>query len=187
MMRKYFKHPKALVGKKTEIGEKTRVWAFANVQDGAKIGSACNIADHCFIEKGVVIGDHVTVKNGVSIFEGIVLEDDVFCGTNVVFVNDRRPRSHRKDPWTLEKTTVKKGATLGSNATILCGITIGEYGFVGAGSVVTKDVAPYAIVAGNPARPVGYACQCGRKLNEKFCCYCGLTFRQTKKGLVMDA
>jgi acetyltransferase-like isoleucine patch superfamily enzyme len=186
-VKKYFKHSKALVGTKADIGDKTRVWAFVNVQDGAKIGKACNVADHCFIEKGVVIGDHVTIKNGVSLFDGIVLGDDVFCGTNVVFVNDRRPRSHRKDAWTLEKTIVKKGATLGSNATILCGITIHEYGFVGAGSVVTKDVLPYTIVVGNPARPGGYACRCGRKLDKKFSCVCGLSYRQSKKGLILDA
>lgn len=187
MTKKYFKHPKALVGKKAQIGDKTRVWAFSNIQDGAKIGRGCNVADHCFIEKGVVVGDHVTIKNGVSIFDGITLEDDVFCGTNVIFVNDRRPRSHRKDAWTLERTTVKKGATLGSNATILCGITVGKYGFVGAGSVVTKDVAPYTIVAGNPARPIGFTCACGRKLDKKFCCSCGLKYRRTSKGLKVDA
>jgi len=182
----YVKHRTALVGKKTKIGKKTRVWAFTNIQDGATVGAHCNVADHCFIEKGVVIGDHVTIKNGVSIFDGIILEDDVFCGTNVVFVNDRRPRSHRKDAWTLEKTIVHKGATIGSNATILCGLTIGSYAFIGAGSVVTKDVPPYTIVAGNPARAVGFACQCGRKVNKKFVCSCGLCYRRGKKGLILD-
>jgi acetyltransferase-like isoleucine patch superfamily enzyme len=179
----YFKHPTALVGKKAIIGKKTRVWAFVNIQDGATIGSFCNVTDHCFIEKGVTIGNHVTIKNGVSIFEGITLEDDVFCGTNVVFVNDRRPRSHRKGAWTLEKTLVQKGATIGSNATILCGLTIGSYALVGAGSVVTKDVPAYAIVVGNPARVAGFACQCGCKLNKQLSCPCGLFYRRGEKGL----
>jgi len=182
----YFKHSAALVGKKAIIGKKTRVWAFTNIQDGATIGSFCNVADHCFIEKGVVIGDHVTIKNGVSIFEGVTLGDDVFCGTNVVFVNDRCPRSHRKDSWTLEKTLVKKGATIGSNATVLCGLTIGTYALIGAGSVVTRDVPAYTIVVGNPARAFGFACQCGRKLNKKFVCSCGLSYRREGKGLVLN-
>jgi acetyltransferase-like isoleucine patch superfamily enzyme len=181
----YFKHPKALVAKKAVIGKKTRVWAFANIQEGARIGAHCNVADHCYIEKGVTIGDHVTIKNGVSIFEGISLEDYVFCGTNVVFVNDRRPRSQRQGGWILEKILVQKGATIGSNATVLCGLTIGTYALIGAGSVVTKDVPAYAIVVGNPARVVGFACQCGFKLDKKFSCVCGLTYRRGKKGLIL--
>ena len=120
----YFKHKTALVGPKAKIGKTTRIWAFANIQDGAVVGEGCNICDGCFIEKGAVVGNHVTLKNGISIFQGITLEDDVFCGTNTAFVNDRYPRSHRKDPWVLEKTTVKKGATIGSNTTVLCGIVI---------------------------------------------------------------
>ena len=148
----YFKHETALVGVKAKIGHGTRIWAFSNVQDGATIGEHCNVADHCFIEKGVQVGDFVTIKNGVSIFEGVIIENDVFCGTNTVFINDRNPRSHRKDNWKMEKTIVKKGATIGSNATILCGIAIGEYAFVGAGSVVIKDVPSHAMVAGNPAK-----------------------------------
>jgi acetyltransferase-like isoleucine patch superfamily enzyme len=184
---KYFKHPQALVGKKAVIGEKTRVWAFVNIQDGVHIGSHCNIADHCFLEKGVVVGNHVTIKNGVALFDGVTLQDDVFCGTHVVFINDRRPRSHRQDAWTLEKTVVSQGVTIGSNATILCGITIGPYAFIGAGSVVTKDIPAYALVAGNPARIMGYACRCGRKLNEKFSCSCGLQYRRSKKGLAVHA
>jgi len=179
----YFKHKTALVGKKAHIGKKTRIWAFTNIQDGAYVGEGCNVADHCFIEKGVTVGNHVTIKNGVSIFEGVTLEDDVFCGTNVVFINDRRPRSHRKDPWTLEKTKIKKGATIGSNATVLCGITIGAYAFIGAGSVVTKNIPDHAMVVGNPAKAIGFVCRCGRSLNRKYVCSCGLFYHRTKKGL----
>jgi len=170
---KYFKHPKALIGPKAKIGDKTRVWAFTNIQNGAVIGKNCNICDGCYIEKGVVIGDHVTVKNNIAIFEGVTIEDDVFCGTHTAFINDRHPRSHRKDKWVLEKTLIKKGATLGSNVTILCGITVGEYAFVGAGAVVTKDVPAYALVLGNPAQIKGYACRCGKKLEDYLACSCG--------------
>lgn len=180
---KYFRHKTALIGKKVRIGEKTRIWAFTNIQDGAVIGQHCNICDGCFIEKGAVIGNHVTLKNGIAVFEGITLEDDVFCGNNVAFINDRYPRSHRKDKWHLEKITVKKGATIGSNATILCGATVGQYAVVGAGSVVVKDVPAYAVVVGNPAKQKGYACRCGRKLDNALTCSCGLSFILARQGL----
>jgi len=173
---KYFKHPKALVGSKAKIGEKTRVWAFTNIQNGAVIGKNCNICDGCYIEKGVVLGNHVTIKNNIAVFDGVIMEDDVFCGTNTAFINDRHPRSHRKDKWVIEKTLIKKGATLGSNVTVLCGITVGEYAFVGAGAVVTKDVPAYALVMGNPAQMKGYACRCGKKLNGPMICSCGLKY-----------
>ena len=180
---KYFRHKTALLGPKAKIGEKTKVWAFVNIQDGAVIGKSCKICDGCFIEKGVVIGDYVTLKNGISVFEGVTIEDDVFCGAHAAFINDRYPRSHRKDPWVLEKTRIKKGATIGSNATILCGVTIGEYSVVGAGSVVTKNVKPYTIVVGNPACFKGYACQCGRKLSDTLRCSCGLSYIPEKQTL----
>ena len=180
---KYSRHKTAQLGPRAKIGENTRIWAFTNIQDGAIIGKHCNICDGCFIEKGAVIGNYVTLKNGVAVFEGITLEDDVFCGANTAFINDRYPRSHRKDPWVLEQTLVKKGATIGSNATILCGITIGEYAVVGAGGVVTKNVPPYTIVTGNPAKFRGYACRCGRKLNDALKCLCSLTYTLTGQGI----
>ncbi|MCR4337355.1 MAG: N-acetyltransferase [Candidatus Omnitrophica bacterium] len=169
-MRNYFQHEQALVSSKAKIGENTRIWAFVNIQDGAVIGKECNICDGCYVEKGAVIGDHVTIKNGVAVYEGVILEDDVFCGTNVAFINDRYPRSHRSDAWTLEKTCVKKGATIGSNSTIMCGVTIGAYALIGAGSVVTRDINNHWIVTGNPAKPVGYACCCGRRLPSTLTC-----------------
>lgn len=169
----YFQHETAIVSPRARIGKNTRIWAFTNVQDDAVIGEGCNICDNCFVEKGASIGNHVTVKNGVSVFEGITLEDDVFCGANVAFINDRFPRSHREGPWTLEKTLVRKGATVGSNATVLCGLTVGEYAFVGAGAVVVKDVPDYALVYGNPGRMHGYVCRCGKKLPEDLTCSCG--------------
>ncbi len=181
---KFFKHEKALVAPEAEIGEGTRVWAFANVLGGAKIGSHCNIADGCFVEGGAVIGNHVTLKNQVAVWDGVSLADDVFVGAGVTFINDRYPRSHRSDAWTLEKTTVHKGATIGANATVLCGLSIGTYAVVGAGSVVTKDVKPHTIVAGNPARFAGHACRCGRKLNDALHCPCGSKYRLADNSLV---
>lgn len=182
----YYKHPTALISSSAKIGDNTRIWAFTNIQDDVIIGENCNICDACFVEKGVSIGAHVTLKNNVSVFEGITLEDDVFVGGNTSFINDRHPRSHRNDPWVLEKTLVKKGATIGSNATILCGITIGEYAFVAAGCVVTKDIPVHAIVVGNPAELKGYACCCGRKLNDNLICSCGLKYSLHGKELKIN-
>lgn len=181
---KYHRHKHALIAPTARIGEKTRVWAFVNIQDGVKIGKNCNICDHCFIEKGVVVGDNVTIKNGVSVFKGVVLEDNVFCGTNAVFINDRYPRSNNSR-WHLEKTVVKKGATIGSNATVLCGVTIGAYAVIGAGAVVTKDVGAHVIAVGNPAQFKGYACRCGKTLPKSLKCSCGSRYVLTNKGLAL--
>lgn len=174
----YFKHEQAIVHEGARVGEGTRVWAFANIQAGAVIGRGCNICDGSFVEKGAVVGDHVTIKHHVSVFDGVTIEDDVFVGSNVAFINDRYPRSHREDQWTLEKTLIKKGATLGSNSTILCGLTVGEFAVIGAGSVVTKDVPAHRIMGGNPAQMMGYACHCGRRLNYDLQCSCGRQYAQ---------
>lgn len=181
----YFKHDKAIVDDGATIGEGTRVWAFAHVQKGAQIGSGCNVGHGAYIEKGSVVGNHVTVKNNVSIFDGVTIEDDVFIGANIAFINDRFPRSHREDQWTLEKTLVRKGATLGAGAVIMCGVTIGQYALIGAGSVVTKNVPDHAIVVGNPAKFKGYACHCGRPLNQYYRCSCGRTYTVHQEGLVL--
>lgn len=177
----YFKHDKAIVEDGARIGKATRIWAFTNIQNGAAIGAHCNICDGCFVEKGAVIGDHVTVKHHVAVFDGVTLEDDVFVGSNVAFINDRHPRSHRQDDWTLEKTTVKKSTSLGSNSVILCGLTVGAYAVVGAGAVVTRDVPPHAIITGNPGVITGHACRCGLRLNDNLKCSCGAQY--TKEDL----
>ena len=153
--RKYFAHPNALV-ESPHIGDRTRVWAFAHVLPGARIGADCNICDGVFVENDVVVGDRVTVKCGVQLWDGITLEDDVFVGPNATFTNDPFPRS-RHYPERFPRTVVRRGASIGANATLLPGLTIGEGAMIGAGAVVTKDVPPRAVVVGNPARIVGDA------------------------------
>lgn len=195
----YFRHEKALVEDGAVIGDGTRLWAFTNIQAGALIGKNCNICDGTFVEKGVRIGDHVTIKHHVAIFNGVTIEDDVFIGSNVALINDRYPRSHRAGGWKLEKTVIKKGAAVGSNAVILCGLMIGEYAFVGAGSVVTQNVPAYALVYGNPARVQGYVCRCGQKLNvsrgllgrwicqfKKIGCSCGCQYCFKEQALSLE-
>jgi acetyltransferase-like isoleucine patch superfamily enzyme len=153
-MNNYFKHNSALVESES-IGANSRVWAFAHILPGARIGSECNICDHVFIENDVVVGDRVTVKCGVQLWDGLRVEDDVFIGPNATFTNDIFPRS-KQYPKDFLKTILRKGCSIGANATVLCGIEIGEFAMVGAGAVVTKSVPPRAIVYGNPAIIHGY-------------------------------
>lgn len=148
-----FIHPNAIC-ESLNIGEKTRIWAFVHILPGAKIGEDCNICDFVFIENEVVIGDRVTIKSGVQIWDHIEIENDVFIGPNVTFTNDRYPRSKRYENLG-EKTTIKCGASIGANSTILPGITLGKHSMIGAGSVVTRDIPDYALAFGNPARIAG--------------------------------
>jgi len=181
----FFKHERALVHQGAKIGEGTRIWANANILEGAIIGKHCNICDGCYVEQGAIIGDHVTLKNGVAVFNGVTLEDDVFVGAGVVFINDRNPRSHRSTDWVLEKTLVQKGATIGANATVICGIRIGTYAIVGAGTVALKNVPAYTIVVGNPARWAGYACRCGLTLSDDLKCACGASYQIINDKIVV--
>jgi UDP-2-acetamido-3-amino-2,3-dideoxy-glucuronate N-acetyltransferase len=152
----FFKHESSIV-ETPNIGNGTRIWAYVHVLAGASIGRECNICDHTFVENDVVIGDRVTVKSGVQIWDGVRIEDDVFIGPNATFTNDRFPRSgHHQDTPGVPRTVVRRGASVGANATILPGITVGECAMVGAGAVVTHDAPPYTVVAGNPARIIGY-------------------------------
>lgn len=178
-----FVHPHGLC-ESDQVGPGTRIWAWAHVLPGAIVGADCNICDHAFVEGGVRVGDRVTVKNAVLLFDGVTVEDDVFLGPNVVFTNDLTPRAHvRKDGAALLPTVVRRGATIGANATIVCGRTVGRHAFVAAGSVVTRDVPAHALMAGNPARPVGWACTCGVRLDDDLGCEaCGRRFVHAGEG-----
>lgn len=167
----------------TKIGAGTRIWAFAHVMPDAVIGENCNVCDHVFVEDGAIIGNRVTVKNNVLVWRGVTIGDDVFVGPNVVFTNDRTPRAHtRKSHEDLVPTWVASGATVGANATVVCGVRIGEDAFVAAGSVVTRDVRPHGFVAGNPARMIGWACRCGNRLGPDLRCTCGRRYRPQPDG-----
>ena len=159
-----FVHESSYVDEGCEIGPGTRIWHFTHVMTGARIGKRCNIGQNVVISPGVVIGDNVKIQNNVSVYTGVVLEDDVFCGPSMVFTNVVNPRSHvsRKDEY--RETVVRRGASLGANATIVCGHSIGRFAFIGAGAVVTRDVPDYALVIGNPGRISGWMCECGVKL-----------------------
>jgi UDP-2-acetamido-3-amino-2,3-dideoxy-glucuronate N-acetyltransferase len=166
-----------------EVGPRTRIWAFAHVLPGARIGADCTVGDHAFVEGGAVLGDRVTVKNNVLVWAGVTVEDEVFLGPNAVFTNDPTPRAaFRKGPAGWQPTLVRSGATVGANATVLSGLTIGRWALVGAGSVVTADVGDHALVVGNPARQVGWACVCGRTLPGDLACACDRRYRVSGSG-----
>jgi UDP-2-acetamido-3-amino-2,3-dideoxy-glucuronate N-acetyltransferase len=178
-------HERALC-ESDDVGGGTRVWAFAHVMRGAHVGRDCNVGDHAFIETGAWVGDRVTIKNAVLIWDGVRIEDDVFVGPNVVFTNDPNPRAAFKKPASgFLPTHVERGATLGANSSIVCGITIGANAFVGAGAVVIRSVPAHAMVVGNPARRVAWICACGGKLDARLRCGCGRTHRRQRgAGLV---
>jgi len=160
----YFAHETAVIDAGSIIGNGTKIWHFSHIMDGAVIGENCNIGQNVVISPGVVLGRNVKVQNNVSVYTGVICEDDVFLGPSMVFTNISNPRSGviRRDKY--EKTIVKRGASIGANATIICGHTIGTYAFIGAGAVVTKDVPDYALVYGNPARQTGWMSEYGHKL-----------------------
>lgn len=176
-------HPSGLC-ESDNVGVGTRVWAFAHVLAGAVVGVDCNICDGAFVESGAVLGDRVTVKNGTLVFDGVTCEDEVFLGPNVLFTNDLRPRAAiRKGPGELLPTLVRRGATLGAGAVVVCGIEVGEYAFAAAGSVLTRNVPAHAFVAGNPARQKGWACRCGERLDIALRCgACGESYRPSPAG-----
>lgn len=170
MSKDYFVHDTSIVDANVSIGKGTKVWHFNHISEGADIGENCQLGQNCFVGKDVKIGEGCKLQNNVSVYNGVELEDYVFCGPSMVFTNDLTPRCMYPKNGVFKKTLVKKGATIGANATIVCDITIGKYALIGAGAVVTKDVPDYAIIVGNPGRIIGYACECGGKLDGKFFC-----------------
>ncbi|MFC4931137.1 acyltransferase [Massilia sp. GCM10023247] len=157
-------HPSAIVDEGATLGAGTRVWHFAHVCAGARVGDACSLGQNVFVGNDVRIGNHVKIQNNVSVYDAVTLEDDVFCGPSMVFTNVHNPRAavERKNEY--RRTLVRRGATIGANATIVCGVTVGEYAFIGAGAVVTHDVAPFALMAGVPARQIGWMSRFGERL-----------------------
>ena len=186
MKNDYFVHESTYVDKSAEIGKNTKIWHFCNIMHDVSIGDNCKLGQNVHVGRGVVIGSNVKIQNNVSVYTGVTLEDDVFCGPSMVFTNIINPRSAypRNSDEFYRKTLVKKGASIGANATVVCGITLGVSCFVGAGSTVTKDVPAFALVYGNPARINGWVCECGEQLNfiddAASCCECGT--RYSKKG-----
>lgn len=164
-------HPSAEVSERAVLGEGTKIWHQSQVREGAVLGKGCIVSKACYIDFGVSIGDYVKVQNGVSIYHGVTLEDGVFCGPHCVFTNDLFPRSinpdgtpKSADDWILSKTLIRHGASIGANATIRCGVTVGRWAMVGAGAAVTRDVPDYGLVFGVPARLHGFVCSCGARL-----------------------
>jgi UDP-2-acetamido-3-amino-2,3-dideoxy-glucuronate N-acetyltransferase len=178
----YFAHPTACVDDGAVIGAGTKIWHFCHVMPGAVIGERCSLGQNVVVMPGTRLGDNVKIQNNVSVYEGVTLEDDVFCGPSCVFTNVSTPRSHVSRRGEYQPTLVRRGATIGANATVVCGVTLGRYAFVGAGAVVTKDVADFALVVGSPARRVGWMCHCGVRLGLEEgaarCERCGTAYRE---------
>jgi acetyltransferase-like isoleucine patch superfamily enzyme len=160
----YYAHPTAIVESES-IGEGTKIWHFAHVRRSSKIGKCCNIGKSVYIDIGAEVGDNVKIQNFVSVYKGVVIEDDVFVGPSATFTNDLYPRAFIWDEEHVSATRICRGSSIGANATIVCGITIGEYAMIGAGSVVAEDVPSHALILGNPGRQRGWVCRCGRRLN----------------------
>lgn len=161
----YFKHESAYIDDSVTIGEGTKIWHFCHVQSGSTLGIGCVLGQNVFVGSNVLIGSRVKIQNNVSVYEGVQLEDNVFCGPSVVFTNIKDPRSSFPQQGKYITTLVKEGATLGANSTIVCGITVGRFAFIGAGSVVTKDVPEFALIVGNPGKQIGWMSRAGKKLN----------------------
>jgi UDP-2-acetamido-3-amino-2,3-dideoxy-glucuronate N-acetyltransferase len=181
-----FIHESAYVDDGAQIGAGTKIWHFCHVMPGAVIGERCSLGQNVVVMNGTRMGHNVKIQNNVSIYEGVELEDDVFCGPSMVFTNVINPRSHVSRKTEYKRTLVKRGTSIGANATIVCGVTLGEYAFVGAGAVITKDVLPFALMAGVPAKRIGWMCQCGERLPDSgvgTCAACGTTYERRGDGI----
>lgn len=184
-MAEFFLHPSSYIDENVSIGAGTKIWHFCHVQSGAEIGENCSLGQNVNVANNVRIGNNVKVQNNVSLYEGVILEDYVFCGPSMVFTNDLTPRSrYPKGSSGYKRTLVKHDATIGANATIVCGIEIGEWALIAAGAVVTKDVLPHALMVGVPARQIGWVCECGQVLDSRlYCADCGSQYHVTKNIL----
>lgn len=173
---KVFIHETAEVSEAAKIGKGSKIWNHAQIREKSEVGEECIISKNVYIDTGVRIGNHVKIQNNVNVYHGVIVEDDVFLGPSMTFTNDMFPRAFNMD-WEISETRVRKGASIGANVVIVCGVEIGEYSMIGAGSVVTKDVPDFALVVGNPARRIGWVCKCGRRLNDKNMCeVCGIRY-----------
>lgn len=179
----FFVHESSYVDDNVEIGDNTKIWFFNHIQSGARIGKDCTIGQNVNVANGVKIGDRCKIQNNVSVYEGVELEDDVFCGPSMVFTNDYMPRATIRREYL--KTIVHRGASIGANATIVCGNEIGEWALIAAGAVVTKSVPPHALMAGVPAKRIGWMCECGLKLNSQLECSCGRKY-ELVNGIVTE-
>jgi UDP-2-acetamido-3-amino-2,3-dideoxy-glucuronate N-acetyltransferase len=190
-MADFFVHESSYVDDGAQIGKGTRIWHFSHIMGGAVIGERCNLGQNVVVMPGTKLGNNVKVQNNVSIYEGVEIEDDVFCGPSCVFTNVMNPRSHISRKAEYRKTIVRKGASIGANATIVCGSTLGQYAFIGAGAVVTSDVPDFALMVGVPARRVGWMCQCGLRLEVKngsaSCPACGAGYEEKDARLRLVA
>lgn len=185
-MPEYFVHESSYVDDNVTIGKNTKVWHFCHLQSGAVIGENCSFGQNVNISCHVKIGNGVKIQNNVSVYEGVELEDYVFCGPSMVFTNDLTPRAkYPKGPAGYKKTLVKTGASIGANATVVCGHTIGSWAMIASGAVVTKDVLNHALVAGVPAKQIGWVCECGKVLDQSLCCPdCGRHYQKGENGLI---
>lgn len=172
-MADYYVHPSSYVDEGASVGQGTKIWHFCHVQSGAVIGENCSLGQNVNIASGAVVGNGVRIQNNVSVYGGVVLEDNVFCGPSCVFTNVATPRAHFPVHGVYARTTVKEGASLGANCTVVCGHTVGRSALVAAGAVVTRDVPDFALMAGVPARRIGWVCECGHRLDDSLTCSCG--------------
>ncbi len=191
----YFAHETACIDDGAEIGAGTKIWHFSHIMPKSRIGKNCNFGQNVVISPGCVVGNNVKIQNNVSVYTGVIIEDDVFCGPSMVFTNVINPRSHVERKSEYKTTLVRRGASIGANATVVCGNTLGQYCFIGAGAVITRDVPDYALVTGNPGRLRGYVCFFGDKLDidkdqadvaESSCKSCGKRYRKAN-GVVTEA